>query len=176
LSAECCAAVRTKNSSMLSRVPRLSTRRYPQPQLGRLLRIDSRDVSPAAVNRYLPPAPAPELSSKPAARRCCYLPTGQTDGRTDGHPIVTSTVHSILCGQRQQTGLCTFILTILCSVGRHYKYKYTLLSNECNYFVYILLQLSLSFRPIARLSQIRPIATDGVAFCGRSRICLVCWA
>jgi len=36
----------------------------------------------AAVDRYL--LPATDLSSKPAARRCCCRSTGQTDGRTDG--------------------------------------------------------------------------------------------
>ena len=34
----------------------------------------------AAIDRYL--LQAPELSSKPAARRCCCRSTGQTDGRT----------------------------------------------------------------------------------------------
>ena len=33
----------------------------------------------AAIDRYRPPAP--DLSSKPAARSCCYQSTGQTDGR-----------------------------------------------------------------------------------------------
>jgi len=36
----------------------------------------------AAIDRYL--LPAPELSSKPASRRCCCRSTGQTDGQTDG--------------------------------------------------------------------------------------------
>ena len=41
----------------------------------------------AAVNRYL--LPAPDLSSKPAGRRCCYRPTGETkDERTDEHSTV----------------------------------------------------------------------------------------
>ena len=35
----------------------------------------------AAIDRYL--LPAPDLSSKPADRRCCYRSTGQTDGRND---------------------------------------------------------------------------------------------
>jgi len=37
-------------------------------------------VAPAAVGRYQ--LHAPELSSKPAARRCCCRSMGQTDGRT----------------------------------------------------------------------------------------------
>jgi len=40
----------------------------------------------AAIDRYL--LPAPDLSSKPAGRRCCCRSTGQTNGRTDGHPTV----------------------------------------------------------------------------------------
>ena len=31
--------------------------------------------------------PAPDLSSKPAGRRCCCRSTGQTDGRTDTRPF-----------------------------------------------------------------------------------------
>ena len=68
---------------MLSLAPRLSTWRYPQPQLGRLqMPIDSRYAAPAAVNRYL--LPAATLSSKPAVRRCCCRSTGQTERQTDG--------------------------------------------------------------------------------------------
>jgi len=36
----------------------------------------------AAIDRYL--LPAPDLSSKPAGRRCCCRSMGQTDGETDG--------------------------------------------------------------------------------------------
>jgi len=39
----------------------------------------------AAIDRYL--LPAPDLSSKPADRRCCCRSTGQTDGRTDTGPF-----------------------------------------------------------------------------------------
>jgi len=42
-------------------------------------------AAPAAVGRYL--LPAPELSSKAAAGRCCYRSTGQTDGQTDTRPF-----------------------------------------------------------------------------------------
>ena len=45
-------------SLVLSLVPRLSTWRYPQPQLGCLqLSIDSRYAAPASLGRYLLPAP-----------------------------------------------------------------------------------------------------------------------
>jgi len=37
--------------------------------------------APAAIDRYL--LPVPELSSKPAARRCCCSSTERTDGETD---------------------------------------------------------------------------------------------
>ena len=68
---------KSKNNPVLSRVPRLSTWRCPQPQLGRLrLSIDG------PVDRYL--LHASELSSKLAARRCCCRSMVQTDGRTDG--------------------------------------------------------------------------------------------
>ena len=39
----------------------------------------------AAIGRYL--LPAPDLSSKPAGRRCCCRATGQTDGRTEGRTL-----------------------------------------------------------------------------------------
>jgi len=44
----------------------------------------ARHAAAAAIDQYL--LPAPDLSSKPAGRRCCYRPmAGQTDGRrTDG--------------------------------------------------------------------------------------------
>ena len=50
--------------------------------------------APADIDRYLPTAT--ELSSKPAACRCCYRSTGWTDGRTNGHPAVTQTLTA--CG------------------------------------------------------------------------------
>ena len=54
----------------------------------------------AAVDRYL--LPAPDLSSKPAGRRCCCRLTGQTDGRTDTWPFCD--VYSILCAPRNNAG------------------------------------------------------------------------
>jgi len=56
-------------------------KKYPD-----LLRVGPKFTRPscraavAAIDRYL--LPAPDLSSKPAGRRCCYRPTGQTVGRT----------------------------------------------------------------------------------------------
>jgi len=42
-------------------------------------------AAPGAIDEYL--LPAPDLSSKPAARRCCCRSTGQTDGLTDSWPL-----------------------------------------------------------------------------------------
>jgi len=39
----------------------------------------------STVDRYLLRAPAPDLSSKPAGRRCCCQSMGQTDGQTNEH-------------------------------------------------------------------------------------------
>jgi len=51
----------------------------------------------AAIDRH--PLPAPDLSSKPADRRCCCCrPTGETDGRTDTRPF--SDAYRIVCGPR----------------------------------------------------------------------------
>ena len=55
-----------ENVSVLSLIPRLSTRRYPQHLQRSIV--------------YL--LPTHELSCKPAACRCCCRSTGQTDGRT----------------------------------------------------------------------------------------------
>ena len=44
-----------------------------------------------AINRYVLSAPA--LSSKLAARRCCYRSTVQTDGRTYGGTDTAHTMH-----------------------------------------------------------------------------------
>ena len=79
------ADVARAHNSVLSLVPRLSTWRYPQPQLGRLqLSVDSRYAAPAAVDRYL--LPAPELSSKPDALAAAV---DRRDRQTDGQPTVT---------------------------------------------------------------------------------------
>jgi len=45
------------------------------------------------IDRYL--APAPELSSKPAAGCCCYRSTEQTDGRTDTRPSYEHLAHTL---------------------------------------------------------------------------------
>jgi len=62
----------------------------------------------AAIDRHL--LPAPDLSSKPADRRCCCCrPTGETDGRTDTRPF--SDAYRIVCGpcigkrRRRKSGL-----------------------------------------------------------------------
>jgi len=55
----------------------------------------------AADSLSISPARAPELSSKPSARRCCCGLTGQTDGRTtDGRPLHRPCI-GVLCRQRQ---------------------------------------------------------------------------
>jgi len=46
--------------------------------------------------------PAPDLSSKPAGRRCCCRSTGQTDRRTDTRPLYDA--HCMLCGLHVKTG------------------------------------------------------------------------
>ena len=83
--------------SVLSVVPRLSTWRGPQPQLGRLqMSIHSRRyAAPAAVDRYL--LHAPELRSTPATCWCYCRSTGQTDR----HRTVTYSLQRILSGHRQ---------------------------------------------------------------------------
>jgi len=45
----------------------------------------ARCAAAAAIGRYL--LPAPDLSSKPASRRCCCQSTGQTDRRADGSAL-----------------------------------------------------------------------------------------
>ena len=58
----------------------------------------SRDSS---IDRYYL-LPVPDLSSKPADRRCCCRSTGQTDGRTLDR-LMTLTAYRILCGPRKKT-------------------------------------------------------------------------
>ena len=71
-------------------VPPLYAKRHDNVTQGRTsLQSDRKFTRPAcraaaaAIDRYL--LPAPDLSSKPAVRRCCCRSTEQTDGRTDGN-------------------------------------------------------------------------------------------
>ena len=57
-----------------------------------------RRAAAAAVDRYM--LPAPDLSSKPAGRRCRCRSTRQTDGRTDIRPFYDA--YRILCGPRNK--------------------------------------------------------------------------
>jgi len=76
------------SKSVLSLVPRLSTWRYPQPQLGREQQISSgrRYAAPVAIDRHL--LPVPELSSKPShAAAAVDRRDRRTDGRTPDRSI-----------------------------------------------------------------------------------------
>jgi len=55
-------------------------------------------MSEGACYRSVSPARG-VLSSKPAARRCCFVDRRETDGRS----TVSQTLLCILCGQRQYT-------------------------------------------------------------------------
>ena len=66
----------------------------------------SRHAAPPAIDRYL--LPAPELSSKPAARRCCCRSTGQTDRRVDGRTLDRFKMHTAYSG-RPRSKLATDI-------------------------------------------------------------------
>jgi len=55
-----------------------------------------RALATAAIDRQ-------PVSSRPAARRCRCRSTGQTDGQTDGHQIVTDTANY---GQNSITAIC----------------------------------------------------------------------
>ena len=74
--------------------------------------------SAAAFDRYL--QPAPDLSSKPAARRCCCWSTGhthtRTDRQTDTWPLYDA--NSIVRGPRNRERKCadtTGMAPVLCA-------------------------------------------------------------
>ena len=84
-----CTAMRPNNKSVLSLVPRLSTRRYPHLLLSACAaRHSCRSIFAAGARAQQQTSRTPLLLS--------FDGTGQTDGRTDGHPIVQHSARPIM--------------------------------------------------------------------------------
>jgi len=53
------------------------------------------------ASSYRSTSAARARAQQQTSRTSLLLSTDETDGRTHGHPIVTYTLHRVLCGQRQ---------------------------------------------------------------------------